>query len=288
MIRNIFGIVVTVSLHVFLFSADNVWWPLPVWLAVYHGRRRHLHHYRCDKGRRNPERICQASCFPSSHELWVSSAQRRYAIPADTWRNNKVIITPKRRCDVVFTLQWRCYYVLCPLGWGCIPHYWPRNMHMKEPSIQRDYSWAWGGDLHQPEQRPLVQTKYDAFVSSAFCRKYFSTNWIQFLPYISFQRLVHILLLWIKWSDIWLYFRDNFSVKTKVNTSNLAYTPQTLGLHTDLPYYHYCPGVSDPGCILHVLFYKSFPLEKMTVVHMHFREWGWWWWWWWWVGVVGG
>ena len=35
--------------------------------------------------------------------------------PADTRPNNNVIITSKRRCDVVLTLQWRYYYVACPL-----------------------------------------------------------------------------------------------------------------------------------------------------------------------------
>ena len=37
-------------------------------------------------------------------------------IPVDTWRTNNVIMTPKRRRDVVLTSWWRCYCVGCPLG----------------------------------------------------------------------------------------------------------------------------------------------------------------------------
>jgi len=33
-------------------------------------------------------------------------------------------------------------------------------------------------------------------------------------------------------------------VKHQPGTNNMAYTPETLQLHTDLPYYHYKPGVS--------------------------------------------
>ena len=37
-------------------------------------------------------------------------------IPMGTWRNNNVIMTSKRRRDVVLTSEWRYYCVACPLG----------------------------------------------------------------------------------------------------------------------------------------------------------------------------
>ena len=40
------------------------------------------------------------------------------------------------------------------------------------------------------------------------------------------------------------HYGDNFHVVVKANANNLAYLPVTLGLHTDLPYYGYNPGVS--------------------------------------------
>jgi len=33
-------------------------------------------------------------------------------------------------------------------------------------------------------------------------------------------------------------------VKHQPGTNNMAYTPESLQLHTDMPYYHYKPGVS--------------------------------------------
>ena len=39
------------------------------------------------------------------------------------------------------------------------------------------------------------------------------------------------------------HYGDGFHVVTKPNPSNLAYAPQALGLHVDLPYYGYNPGV---------------------------------------------
>ena len=43
-----------------------------------------------------------------------------FPYPADTWRNNNVLITPKR--DVVLTLLGRYYYVTCPLADGGYRH----------------------------------------------------------------------------------------------------------------------------------------------------------------------
>ena len=40
------------------------------------------------------------------------------------------------------------------------------------------------------------------------------------------------------------HYGDIFHVVTKPNANNLAYLPVTLGLHIDLPYYGYNPGVS--------------------------------------------
>ena len=39
-----------------------------------------------------------------------------HTYPADTQRNNNVIMTSERRHDVVLTLLWRYYWVMCPLG----------------------------------------------------------------------------------------------------------------------------------------------------------------------------
>ena len=41
-------------------------------------------------------------------------------IPTGTCRNNNVIMTSKRRRHVVLTSSWRCYCVVCPLGWGLV------------------------------------------------------------------------------------------------------------------------------------------------------------------------
>ena len=47
-----------------------------------------------------------------------------YHVPADTWRNNNVIMTLKRRRNVVLTLWWRYCYAICPLNcqkiWQCL------------------------------------------------------------------------------------------------------------------------------------------------------------------------
>ena len=40
----------------------------------------------------------------------------KIANPVDPWRNNNVIVTLKRRRDVVLTKWWRYYHVMCPLG----------------------------------------------------------------------------------------------------------------------------------------------------------------------------
>ena len=40
----------------------------------------------------------------------------KIANPVDPWRNNNVIVTLKRRRDVVLTKWWRNYHVMCPLG----------------------------------------------------------------------------------------------------------------------------------------------------------------------------
>ena len=39
------------------------------------------------------------------------------------------------------------------------------------------------------------------------------------------------------------HYGDIFEVVVKANANNLAYLPVTLGLHVDLPYYEYNPGV---------------------------------------------
>ena len=45
-----------------------------------------------------------------------------FPYPADTWRNNNVLITSKRRRDVVLMFVGRYYYVLCPLADGGYRH----------------------------------------------------------------------------------------------------------------------------------------------------------------------
>jgi len=40
-----------------------------------------------------------------------------------------------------------------------------------------------------------------------------------------------------------LYYRDEFTVKSEKNASNVAYTSTPLCVHTDLPYYVYPPSV---------------------------------------------
>ncbi len=41
------------------------------------------------------------------------------------------------------------------------------------------------------------------------------------------------------------HYLDVFEVKSKGDPNNLAYTSGTLGLHVDLPYYKYTPGVGE-------------------------------------------
>ena len=45
------------------------------------------------------------------------------------------------------------------------------------------------------------------------------------------------------------HYGTHFAVKAKQNANNLAYTTNTLGMHCDLPYYLYNPGVQFLHCI---------------------------------------
>ena len=47
----------------------------------------------------------------------------------------------------------------------------------------------------------------------------------------------------------WTHYGDFWNVRTKPEANNLAYTSASLGLHTDLPYYSYTPGVQLLHCI---------------------------------------
>ena len=49
------------------------------------------------------------------------------------------------------------------------------------------------------------------------------------------------------------HYGVNFEVMFKEDPSNVAYTNGTLGLHTDLPYYEYTPGV------IFMLLFLAFP-----------------------------
>ncbi|ELT89689.1 hypothetical protein CAPTEDRAFT_152626 [Capitella teleta] len=47
-------------------------------------------------------------------------------------------------------------------------------------------------------------------------------------------------------------YGEIFTVKAKMDPSNLAYTSLELGMHTDLPYYDYAPGVQMLHCLKQV------------------------------------
>ena len=47
----------------------------------------------------------------------------------------------------------------------------------------------------------------------------------------------------------WTHYGSFWNVRSKPDANNLAYTGSTLGLHTDLPFYCYTPGVQFLHCI---------------------------------------
>ena len=49
--------------------------------------------------------------------LWGIIHVQTSRIPVGTWRNNNVIITSKRHCNVVFTYWWCYHYIMCPSRW---------------------------------------------------------------------------------------------------------------------------------------------------------------------------
>lgn len=49
---------------------------------------------------------------------------------------------------------------------------------------------------------------------------------------------------------IFAHCRETFDVRTKSDPSNVAYTTAKLGMHTDLAYENYVPGVSFGPCML--------------------------------------
>ena len=62
---------------------------------------------------------------PVNFAIWVRIEQKRHVMPClaalyhsptDAGRKNNVIITSKRRHDVVLTEWWRCFCATCPLG----------------------------------------------------------------------------------------------------------------------------------------------------------------------------
>ena len=61
----------------------------------------------------------------------IDAGRESKAIPTVTRRNNYVIITSKRRCNVVLTLLWRYHCVLCPLRW-----YWLNACENSGPSTR--------------------------------------------------------------------------------------------------------------------------------------------------------
>lgn len=46
------------------------------------------------------------------------------------------------------------------------------------------------------------------------------------------------------------HYGEEFIVKAKEGTSNVAYLPSTLQLHSDLPYYEYKPGTNLLHCLV--------------------------------------
>ena len=64
---------------------------------------------------------------------------------------------------------------------------------------------------------------------------------------IGFVKRTHYGDFWhvkVMHDAIWCYTSDNNdNVKVKHDANNLAYTGASLGLHTDLPYYQYTPGM---------------------------------------------
>ena len=92
--------------------------------------------------------FCRVCSIPRMTLLFYISKIRYACItldfPGDTWRYSNVIITSKRRCDVVLTQQWRYYYVMCfnnisrflfqcnygiAVNWNQIAPVWP-NSHI--------------------------------------------------------------------------------------------------------------------------------------------------------------
>ena len=47
----------------------------------------------------------------------------------------------------------------------------------------------------------------------------------------------------------WTHYGQFWNVRSKPDANNLAYTGASLGLHTDLPYYDYTPGVQCLHCL---------------------------------------
>ena len=68
------------------------------------------------------ETLKAESCHCANFSVLISSGVFRNDNllchhPTDTWLNNNVIITSKRRRDAVLTWYWRCYFVVCRKSW---------------------------------------------------------------------------------------------------------------------------------------------------------------------------
>lgn len=76
------------------------------------------------------------------------------------------------------------------------------------------------------------------------------------------------------------HYGEEFTVKAKENTSNVAYLSSPLQMHTDLPYYDYKPGVNLLHCIVqsmsagasNLLTDGFYVAERMKREHPHFYE----------------
>ena len=81
--------------------------------------------------------------------------------PADKRRNDAVIMTSKRRCDVVLTSYWRYYCAVYPLGvtlvdgtidddvikWKHFPRYWPFVRGIHRSPVNSPHKGQWRGAL---------------------------------------------------------------------------------------------------------------------------------------------
>ena len=66
-----------------------------------------------------------SNCVGIPHRyIWEYQYGLLYVISYCPWRDDGVVVTSRRRRDVVLTSLWRCFCAVCPLGSHCCPR-WP-------------------------------------------------------------------------------------------------------------------------------------------------------------------